>query len=60
VQRTSGVVSAFIDGMPAGSMPMNASLGALPRVKVQMDPCVGADGTIAFVGTVTNVCVGVP
>jgi len=63
VRRTSGLVTVQIDGAAVGSGVSQASFARLPPVVSGMDPCqVGPlkDNTVAFKGTLTNLCVSAP
>ncbi|HEV3188876.1 MAG TPA: laminin G domain-containing protein, partial [Polyangiaceae bacterium] len=63
VRRTSASVTAQIDGAAVGTGVSRASFGRLPAVVSGMDPCqVGPmkDNTVAFTGTLTNLCVSAP
>jgi hypothetical protein len=63
IRRTSQMVTVQIDGVAAGTGVSRASFGRLSPVVWGMDPCqVGPmkDSTVAFKGTLTNLCVTVP
>jgi hypothetical protein len=61
VERAAGVVTAYVDGVETGVSPSRESLGALPLLASGTDVCVtSSDGTAAFIGKITNVCVGSP
>lgn len=61
VQRTALTLAITIDGQASGSMKAKASLNALPPLLTGTDPCQspnpGSDETVAFSGTLKNVCV---
>lgn len=57
VKRVSEVLSVTIDGTPSGSGPSTAAFGALPALEEGTDVCQSTDGTVALVGSLTNVCV---
>ena len=57
VRRASGTVTITVDGATVGSAASAANLGALTTLLIAGDPCVGVDGTMAFTGSVTDVCV---
>jgi hypothetical protein len=56
VERVNGTLAVFIDGVKAGSTMSVSNFGALPPLEVGKDPCDNVDGTVALVGSVTNVC----
>ena len=61
VERVAGVVTAYVDGVETSASPSLESLGALPSLASGTDVCVtSSDGTAAFIGKITNVCVGSP
>jgi hypothetical protein len=62
VQRRAGTVTAYIDGMASGTSTMRTSFGALPPMAIGTDPCDNnsTDGTVAFSGKVTNLCITSP
>jgi hypothetical protein len=61
VQRKAAILTVFVDGAPSGSAPSLASLARLAPLQVGTDACTAAiDGTMTFVGTITNVCVASP
>jgi len=61
VDRVAGTLTAYVDGVEAGSDTSPESLGALPAFASGTDVCVtSSDGTAAFVGQIANVCVGSP
>lgn len=57
VTRTAGVITATIDGAPAGTAPSSSSFGSLAPLAQGTDVCDGVDGTVALVGMLTGVCV---
>jgi hypothetical protein len=59
-QRVNGTVTGYVDCVPSTSVTGGAVLGALVDLRTGTDDCVGADGTAALDGTVTDICVGVP
>ena len=61
IERAAGVVTAYVDGVETSASPSLESLGTLPALASGTDVCVtSSDGTAAFVGKITNVCVGSP
>jgi Laminin G domain len=62
VNRTAGTLTAYIDGVASGSKRSAASLASLPPLLSRTDPCIGhtGDPTVAFVGTIANLCVAAP
>jgi hypothetical protein len=61
VERAASVVTAYVDGVEMSASPAPEALGALPPLASGTDVCVtSSDGTAAFIGTITNVCVGSP
>lgn len=56
--RIAGHVHAFVDGVRVAHAPNAADFGSLHTLQVETGACVGADGTNALDGTVSNVCVG--
>jgi hypothetical protein len=57
VRRTSGTITITVDGVLVGTGASSANLGALTALLIGADPCVGVDGTTAFAGSLTDVCV---
>lgn len=60
VTRVAGTITITIDGAPQGSTSSSVSFGPLPALATGVDVCDGQDGTVAFQGTLANVCVGSP
>ena len=58
VERKSGALTITIDCVLDGTGTHAADFGALSTSGVE--PCVGADGTVALVGTLSNVCITKP
>jgi hypothetical protein len=57
--RKAGTVYAFVDGQLGFSQASDVSLGPdLAALQTGTSPCVGFDGTVALVGTISDVCVG--
>jgi hypothetical protein len=57
--RVAGTLSVYVDGVLVGSGASLASLGPLDPLVSGTDVCVtSADGTVAFVGQIANLCVG--
>jgi hypothetical protein len=57
VARVSGTLTITVDGVDSGSTAAGASFGALPALASGVDVCDGNDGTVAFQGTLSSVCV---
>jgi hypothetical protein len=57
VTRISGTMSISVDGVAGTAVPSTSNFGALPPLATGTDVCVGVDGTVPLVGTVTNVCI---
>jgi hypothetical protein len=60
-QRKSHVLTVYVDdagGMP--TTPSTASFGTLPPAVVGKDVCIPQDGTVALVGSVSNLCIASP
>jgi hypothetical protein len=57
IARTSGTLTATVDGVLAGSGPSDAAFGVLSALMTGSDVCDGVDGTVPLVGTVTDVCI---
>jgi hypothetical protein len=57
VARVGGELTITIDGVASGSSGSAASFGALPALASGVDVCDGNDGTSAFEGTLSSVCV---
>ena len=60
LRRRAGQVKIYIDDVDSGTAFSNQFIGQLPRFQMGTDPCMGSDGTMNFVGTITNVCVTSP
>jgi hypothetical protein len=60
VQRQSGTLRVFVDGVVSGTAGSEESLTRLAPVSSGVDVCDGQDGTAALVGTITRVCVNSP
>ena len=62
VTRISGTAAITVDGNSYGSAGSQASFGALAPLATGTDVCEGddGDGTAAFEGTISEVCVGTP
>ena len=60
--RVSGTAAITVDGNSYGSAASEASFGALAPLASGSDVCDGddGDGTAAFEGTISAVCVGTP
>jgi hypothetical protein len=59
-RRLAKTVTIYVDGAAAGSMPSSAALSQLPPLLIGTGVCVGTNGTVAYVGTVANVCLASP
>ncbi len=60
-RRVAETLTAYVDGVDAGSSPSQASLGALAPLASGHDVCVSSsDGTVVFVGRMADVCVSAP
>jgi hypothetical protein len=60
-RRIAGTLTAYVDGVDAGSSTSLASLGALAPLVSGTDVCVtSSDGTAALAGVITNLCVTSP
>ncbi len=61
VSRVAGTLTISIDGAPSGSTSSPTSFGVLPPLAIGSDHCeIDGGGTVAFVGTVRDVCVASP
>jgi hypothetical protein len=58
VCRKAGQVYAFADGKLLASVPNQTPFSTLPALATLTTKCTALDGTVALVGTVTDVCVG--
>jgi hypothetical protein len=56
VERVQGTLTVFVDGAKAGSTMSLSNFGSLPPLEAGKDPCDNVDGTVALVGSVTNIC----
>jgi hypothetical protein len=60
-QRVNGTVTLYADGASRGATNAPASFGALSPIATGTDVCDGSsDGTVAFTGTITGLCVSSP
>jgi hypothetical protein len=57
VARVGGTLTITVDGADSGATSAAASFGALPVLASGVDVCDGNDGTVAFEGTLSSVCV---
>ncbi len=57
ITRTNSVVQIVVDGKGVGTRTAGQDLGGLAPLRVGDDVCVGGDGTVKLLGTVTNICV---
>ncbi len=60
MQRTSGALSVYVDDVASGTTPSTASFGKLPPLVIGTDVCIPQDGTMAFPGTIADLCVASP
>jgi hypothetical protein len=60
IWRSSGNLQASVDALASSAVESPASFGSLAPVAIGSDPCEGVDGTVAFTGTLTNLCVSSP
>jgi hypothetical protein len=60
VERRTGTVTIHIDGTAAVASPMATSFGALPALQSGTDVCDGHSMQVAFMGTLTGLCVSSP
>jgi hypothetical protein len=60
VQRRSGTLTLYVDSVVSGSSASTEVLHGLGPVNSGVDVCQGQDGTMALVGTLTNVCLSEP
>lgn len=73
IERRAQMLMTLIDGVVSGSGMSSSSFGQLPALSVMSDACDGAactavpnfgmicgDGTLPFVGALTNICVASP
>jgi len=60
VQRRSGTLNLYVDGVVSGTSASAEVLHGLGPVSSGVDVCEGQDGTTALVGTLTNVCLSDP
>jgi hypothetical protein len=60
LQRTGGRVYIFVDGIEHGSGADTTNVGQLGPLEIGTDPCVGSDGTQAFSGQISNLCLSSP
>jgi hypothetical protein len=56
VERVQGTLSIFIDGVQSASTSSLSGFAKLPPFEVGLDPCDNVDGTVALVGSLTNLC----
>jgi hypothetical protein len=56
ITRTSGTLTATVDGVAAGGAASTSNLGALPAMRIGSDICTERDGTIPLAGALTDVC----
>jgi hypothetical protein len=57
-RQANGLVQLTIDRVLVGSATLHQSLGPLPMLRVGTSVCVGEDPSVAFVRTISNVCLG--
>jgi hypothetical protein len=63
IRRVARVITVTIDGTPAGTSTDVTSFASLPPFQTGHDPCQSGpnkDGTVAFAGTLENVCMTAP
>jgi laminin G domain protein len=60
ISRSSGSLQASVDALTSSAVESQASFGSLSPVAIGSDPCEGVDGTVAFTGTLTNLCLSTP
>jgi hypothetical protein len=60
IWRSSGNLQASVDALASSAVESPASFGSLAPVAIGSDPCEGVDGTVAFTGTLTNLCLSSP
>lgn len=59
--RIAGTLTVNVDGTPSGSVTSLSSFASLAPLAVGTDTCIAfGDGTVAFSGTLGNVCVTSP
>mgnify|MGYP001403147502 CR=1 FL=1 len=60
VQRRSGALDVYIDGVLSANGGSGQNLTALPPASVGVDVCDGNDGTVALVGSIDALCIENP
>jgi hypothetical protein len=61
LQRTSGTLTVYVDGVAIASAVSRASFGQLAPIRIGSDVCTAAiDGTMPLMGTVSDLCVASP
>ena len=57
VRRASGVLTLYVDCVNVRSASSTASFTSLAAFASGVDVCDGIDGTVALVGSITNICI---
>src|SRR5260370_37267732 len=61
LQRMSGTLTVYVDGIPSASALSRTSFGQLAPVRIGSDVCtVAIDGTSPLIGSVSDLCVASP